>query len=64
MDQELHMARLEDNDDIEHYLTTFKRLAEVYKLPKEDWAFPSYPIVDWESTECFCFYGTYTDTGL
>lgn len=38
MDRELHMARLEDNDDTEHYLTTFERLAEVYKWPKEDWA--------------------------
>ncbi len=32
------MARLEDNDDTEHYITTFERLAEVYKWPEEDWA--------------------------
>lgn len=39
-----HLVRLEDSDDIEHYLLTFKRLAEVYQWPKEDWAIHLIPL--------------------
>lgn len=53
MDQELHMARLEDNDDIEHYLTTFERLAEVYKWPEEDWAIRLIPLLTGKARSAF-----------
>ncbi len=53
MDRELHMARLEDNDDIEHYLTTYERLAEVYKWPEEDWAIRLIPLLTGKAQSAF-----------
>lgn len=53
MDQELRMARLEDNDDIKHYLTTFERLAEVFKWPKEDWAIRLVPLLTGKARSAF-----------
>ncbi len=47
IDREPHLARLEDSDDIEHYLLTFERLAEVYQWPKEDWGPPPHTIAHW-----------------
>ena len=32
------MAKLEEADNIEHYLTTFERLATAFDWPKDDWA--------------------------
>eukprot|EP00064_Thunnus_orientalis_P003522 superscaffoldBa00000289_g3531 len=32
------VPRLEEGDDIEHYLTTFKHLAEAYQWPEIEWA--------------------------
>lgn len=45
IDQEPRIAKLEDGDDIEHYLTTFERLAEVYQWPREDWAVRLIPLL-------------------
>ncbi len=53
MDRELHMARLEDNDDIEHYLTTFERLVEVYKWPEQDWAIRLIPLLTGKARSAF-----------
>lgn len=39
------MARLEDSDNIEHYLTTFERLATVFDWLKEDWAIHLIPLL-------------------
>lgn len=30
--------RLEEDDDVEQFLTTFERLETVYKSPKHEWA--------------------------
>ncbi len=53
MGRELNMARLEDNDDIEQYRTTFERLAKVYKLPKEDWAIHLIPLLTGKAQSAF-----------
>ncbi len=53
IDQESHLARLEDSDDIEHYLLTFERLAEVYQWPKEDWAIHLIPLLTGKARSAF-----------
>ncbi len=32
------LPKLQEDDDIENYLTTFERLAQVYRWPREEWA--------------------------
>ncbi len=53
IDREPHLARLEDSDDIEHYLLTFERLAEVYQWPKEDWAIHLIPLLTGKARAAF-----------
>ncbi|XP_039525008.1 uncharacterized protein LOC120477466 [Pimephales promelas] len=51
--QEPRLARLEDNDDIEHFLTTFERLAEVYQWPREEWAIRLIPLLTGKARSAF-----------
>lgn len=53
IDREPRLARLEDSDDIEHYLLTFERLAEVYQWPKEDWAIHLIPLLTGKARSAF-----------
>lgn len=53
IDREPRLARLEDSDDIEHYLLTFERLAEVYQWPKEDWAIHLIPLLTGKARAAF-----------
>lgn len=53
VDRDPHLARLEDTDDIEHYLLTFERLAEVYQWPKEDWAIHLIPLLTGKARSAF-----------
>ncbi|KAK2844004.1 hypothetical protein Q5P01_010663 [Channa striata] len=39
------LHKLEDSDDIKHYLTTFERLAEVYNWPWQEWAVRLIPLL-------------------
>ncbi len=39
------LPMLQEDDDIEQYLTTFERMAEVYLWPKEDWAVHLIPLI-------------------
>lgn len=39
------MAKLEGSENIENYLTIFKRLATACKWPKEDWAIQLVPLL-------------------
>ncbi len=34
-----------EEDDIEHYLTTFERIAEVCRWPREDWVIRLIPLL-------------------
>lgn len=47
------LPKLQDTDDIEHFLTTFERLAEVYKWPKEDWAIHLVPLLTGKARSAF-----------
>lgn len=51
--QEPRLARLEDTDDIEHFLTTFERLAEVYQWPRGDWAIRLIPLLTGKARSAF-----------
>ncbi len=52
-DQEPRLARLEDTEDIEHFLTTFERLAEVYQWPRGDWAIRLIPLLTGKARSAF-----------
>lgn len=39
------LQRLEESDNIEHYLSTFERLAEVYNWPRQQWAVRLIPLL-------------------
>ncbi|KAL1263456.1 hypothetical protein QQF64_006195 [Cirrhinus molitorella] len=43
--KEPKMQQLSEMDDIEHYLTTFERIATVCKWPSEDWAIRLVPLL-------------------
>lgn len=43
--QEPKLQPLCESDDIEHYLTTFERIAEVCRWPREDWAIRLIPLL-------------------
>lgn len=47
------LSKLQDTDDIEHFLTTFERLAEVYKWPMEDWAIHLVPLLTGKARAAF-----------
>lgn len=47
------LPKLQNTDDIEHFLTTFERLAEVYKWPKEDWAIHLVPLLTGKARSAF-----------
>lgn len=47
------MAKLEDSDNIEHYLTTFERLATVFNWPEEDWAIHLIPLLTGKARSAF-----------
>lgn len=42
-EHDLKLCRLTDEDDIEAYLTTFERMIEAYKIPKQRWVFKLAP---------------------
>lgn len=50
---EQRMAKLEDSDDIEHYLTTFETLADMHQWPKEDWAVRFIPLLSGKARSAF-----------
>uniref|UniRef100_A0A8C5EVC6 SCAN box domain-containing protein n=1 Tax=Gouania willdenowi TaxID=441366 RepID=A0A8C5EVC6_GOUWI len=50
---ELKMAKLEDSDNIEHYLTTYERLAGVYEWWKEEWAIHLIPLLTGKARSAF-----------
>ncbi len=52
-DQEPRLTRLEDTDDIEHFLTTFEKLAEVYQWPRGDWAIRLMPLLTGKARSAF-----------
>lgn len=39
------LQRLEESDNIEYYLSTFERLAEVYNWPRQQWAVRLIPLL-------------------
>lgn len=43
VDQELHVAKLTNQDNIEAYLTTFECLMLAYNIPKVRWIFKLVP---------------------
>ncbi|XP_048014263.1 uncharacterized protein LOC125247108 [Megalobrama amblycephala] len=43
--QEPKLQQLCESEDIEHYLTTFERIAEVCRWPREDWAIRLIPLL-------------------
>lgn len=43
--KEVKLQKLCEEDDIEHYLTTFERIAEVCRWPREDWAIRLIPLL-------------------
>ncbi len=47
------LSKLQDTDDIEHFLTTFERLAEVYKCTMEDWAIHLVPLLTGKARAAF-----------
>ena len=47
------MAKLEDADNIEHYLTTFERLATVFYWPRETWAVHLIPLLTGKARSAF-----------
>lgn len=47
------LPKLQDSDDVEHFLTTFERLAEVYRWPKEDWAVHLIPLLTGKARSAF-----------
>lgn len=47
------VPRLEEGDDIEQYLTTFKRLAAAYQWPEDDWAVRLIPHLTWKARAAY-----------
>eukprot|EP00064_Thunnus_orientalis_P008485 superscaffoldBa00001009_g8508 len=47
------LVRLEESDDTEHFLTTFERLAVVYKLPQQVWAVRLIPLLTSKARRAF-----------
>lgn len=47
------LPTLQDTYNIEHFLTTFERLAEVYKWPKEEWAIHLVPLLTGNARNAF-----------
>ncbi|XP_056116336.1 uncharacterized protein LOC130092496 [Rhinichthys klamathensis goyatoka] len=47
------LPKLQDSDDVEHFLTTFERLAEVYRWPREDWAIHLIPLLTGKARSAF-----------
>lgn len=47
------LPKLQEDDDIEQYLTTFERMAEVYLWPKEDWAVHLIPLLTGKARSAF-----------
>ncbi|XP_067281115.1 uncharacterized protein [Pseudorasbora parva] len=47
------LPKLQEEDDIEQYLTTFERMAEVYLWPKEDWAIHLIPLLTGKARSAF-----------
>ncbi|KAK2858553.1 hypothetical protein Q5P01_003173, partial [Channa striata] len=47
------LQKLEDSDDMEHYLTTFERLAEVYNWPRQEWAVRLIPLLTGKARSAF-----------
>ncbi|KAL0182353.1 hypothetical protein M9458_021728, partial [Cirrhinus mrigala] len=43
--KEVKLQKLCEEDDIEHYLTTFERIAELCRWPREDWAIRLIPLL-------------------
>lgn len=53
IDHKPRIAKLEDSDDIEHYLTTFESLAEVYQWPREDCVVRLIPLLTGKAQSAF-----------
>ncbi|XP_056879584.1 uncharacterized protein LOC130520041 [Takifugu flavidus] len=49
----LKMAKLEDADNIDHYLTTFEKLAAACEWPKADWAIHLIPLLTGKARSAF-----------
>ncbi|KAL2082753.1 hypothetical protein ACEWY4_022571 [Coilia grayii] len=47
------MAKLEDSDNIDHYLTTYEKLAAACDWPKEDWAIHLIPLLTGKARSAF-----------
>ena len=47
------LVRLEESDDIEHFLTTFERLAVVYGWPRRQWAIRLIPLLTGKARAAF-----------
>ncbi|KAL2086360.1 hypothetical protein ACEWY4_017419 [Coilia grayii] len=47
------MAKLEEQDNIDHYLTTFEKLAAACEWPKEDWAIHLIPLLTGKARSAF-----------
>lgn len=47
------LPKLQEDNDIEQYLTTFKQLAEVYLWPKADWAVHLVPLLTGKARAVF-----------
>lgn len=43
--KEIKLQKLSEEDDIEHYFTTFKRITEVCRWLREDWAIRLIPLL-------------------
>lgn len=51
--RELKLQKLTDGDDIEHYLTTFERLATACQWPRVDWAIRLVPVLTGKARDAF-----------
>ncbi len=47
------LPKLQEDDDIENYLTTFERLAQVYRWPREEWAVHLIPLLTGKARTAF-----------
>lgn len=47
---------LTKEDDVEHFLTTFERMAAMCQWPRGDMVHKVGALADWKSPQCFCSY--------